>query len=330
MPEVRILSDADVRKVLTMKDCIDVIDTTMRTASKRDLMNPLRQIVPLPGDVTGFLGYMPGWLGDPKVFGAKLISVFPGNHAKGLGTHLGIVIIFETETGQPRAIMNGGTVTAIRTAAASGVATRALARDDASTVAILGYGEQAREHITAMAAVRPVRRVIVWGRSADKARAFIKDHADLAPDATFEVASSVEEAVADADIICTTTAAKEPILMGRWVKPGTHVNAVGASQPNVAEVDSDLVARSRYYVDFIPSVEAESKQYRDALEAGAISEGHIIGEVGAVLDGNVPGRQSPEDITFFESVGFAAEDLGTASFVLDRARTLNVGVPVDF
>jgi ornithine cyclodeaminase len=330
MPEVRILSDADVRKLLTMKDCIEVIDTTMRTASKRDLMNPLRQILPLPGDVTGFLGYMPGWLGDPKVFGAKLISVFPGNHAKGLGSHLGIVIIFETETGQPQAIMNGGTVTAIRTAAASGVATRALAREDASTVAVLGYGEQAREHIAAMAAVRPVRRVIVWGRDAAKAKAFVEEHTNLAPDATFETAASVEEAVAEADIICTTTATKEPILFGRWVKPGTHVNAVGASQPNVAEVDSDLVAKSRYYTDFIPSAEAESKQYRDALDAGVISEGHILGEVGAVLDGNAPGRQSPEDITFFESLGFAAEDLGTASFVLDRARAENVGVPVDF
>lgn len=330
MPEVRILSDDDVRQLLSMEDCIDVIDTTLRTASRRDLMNPLRQVVPLPGDVPGFLGYMPGWLGDPRVFGAKLISVFPQNHDKGLGSHLGIVILFETETGQPQAIMNGGSITAIRTAAASGVATRALAREDASTVAVLGYGEQAREHVAAMAAVRDITRVIVWGRSAEKAEAFINEHAGLAPDAAFETAGSVEEAVADAHIICTTTAAKEPILKGAWVKPGTHVNAVGASQPNVAEVDSDLVAKSRYYTDFIPSAEAEARQYKTALEEGVISEGHLIGEVGAVLNGEIPGRQSADDITFFESLGFAAEDLGTGSFVLDRAREKGVGVTVDF
>lgn len=330
MSEVRILGSEEVRKLLTMSDCVEVMDGVLRTAARRDLMNPLRTILPLPGDVTGFLGFMPCWLGDPKVFGAKLISVFPGNHNLGLSSHQGLVIIFETATGQPVAIMDGSAVTAIRTAAASGVATRALARADASTVAILGYGEQAREHVAAMAAVRPVKRVIVWGRSADKAKAFAVAEAGLVPGATFEAAETIEQAVAPADIICTTTAAREPILKGAWVKPGTHVNAVGASQPNVAEVDSDLVAKSRYYVDFIPSAEAEAAQYRTALAEGVITEDHILGEVGAVLDGNAPGRQSPDDITFYESLGFAAEDLATASFVLDRAKEQGVGVTVNF
>ena len=330
MSEVRILGRDEVRRLLTMKDCVEVMDRALRTTARRELMNPLRSILPLPTETPGFLGYMPGWLGDPQVFGAKLVSVFPGNHALGLSSHLGIVIIFETETGQPTAIMDGSAVTAIRTAAASGAATRALAREDASTLTILGYGEQAREHVAAMAAVRPIRRVIIWGRSYDKAKAFAEAEKGLAPDASFEAAETIEQAVAPADIICTTTAAKEPILKGAWVRPGTHINAVGASRPDVAEVDSDLVAKSRYYVDFIPSAEAEAAQYRTALAEGAIAEDHILGEVGAVLNGDAPGRQSADDITFYESLGFAAEDLATASFVLDRAKEQGVGVTVNF
>ncbi|RMF09042.1 MAG: ornithine cyclodeaminase family protein [Alphaproteobacteria bacterium] len=330
MTEVRILGSAEVRQLLSMTDCIEVIDKVLRTTARRRLMNPLRTVLALPGETPGFLGYMPGWLADPAVFGAKLISVFPGNHGRGLSSHQGVVVIFEIETGQPVAILDASAVTAIRTAAASAVATRALARRDASVLAVLGYGEQAREHVAAMAAVRPVRRVVIWGRSAEKARDFAKAHAALAPEARFEVAESVAEAVAGADLICTTTAAKQPILKGEWVKPGCHVNAVGASQPNVAEVDGTLVARSRYYVDFIPSAEAEAAQYRNALAAGLIGQDHILGEVGAVLDGEVPGRQSDDDITFFESLGFAAEDLATAHFVFERAATQNVGVTVRF
>ncbi|MEX1148275.1 MAG: ornithine cyclodeaminase family protein [Sphingomonadales bacterium] len=327
---MRILGSSEVRQLLTMKDCIEVIDGALRTASRRDLINPLRTGLRLPEGVPGILGYMPGYLGDPQVFGAKLVSVFPGNHDLGLSSHQGVVIIFETKTGQPIAILDGSTVTGIRTAAASGVATRALARGDATTLAVLGYGEQAREHIVAMAAVRRVNRVIVWGRSAERAQAFVRDWANLAPDATFETAYRVEAAVAEADIICTTTAAREPILKGAWVRPGTHINAVGASQPDVAEVDGDLITRSRYYVDFMPSTEAEAAPYRNALRDGLIGEDHVKGEVGAVLDGNAPGRQSADDITVFQSLGFAAEDLATAVFVLNKARSENVGVTVTF
>ncbi len=278
---------------------------------------------------------MPAWLGEPNLFGAKLVSVFLGNHSLGLSSHQGIVIIFEYRN-RPAGGDSGGhdavnhCLHPHRGGERGGGTLRVLPADDASTLTVLGYGATGARTCGGHGGCAPDQAGDRLGPVVrERLKPLPRPERGRAPDARFDAAETIEAAVAPADTVTrTTTAAREPILKGAWVKPGTDANAVGASQPNVAEVDSDLVAKSRYYVDFIPSAEAEKRpEHRTALAEGADpTEDHILGEVGAVLDGTAPGRQSADDITLYESLGFAAEDLATASFVLDRAREQNVGV----
>jgi ornithine cyclodeaminase len=320
--ELRVLSGADVRALLPMPDCIDLMQRTMATVSEGGARIPPRSVVPVSAG--NLMGIMPGYLAEPEGFGVKLISLFPQNPAAGLSSHLGLVMLFEPQHGQPVALMDAAELTAVRTAAVSGVATRLLARPDAGDLAILGAGEQAASHLEAMLAVRPISRVRVWSRTPNHAVRFA-DEASARHGLAIEVSDDVERAVAGADLICTVTASPEPILKGDWVAPGAHVNAVGASRPNAAEVDTDLVVKSRFFVDFRPSTALEAGEYLRALEAGAITAAHIRGEIGEVASGAVAGRGGAEEITLFKSLGIAAEDLAAAHFVLERARASAVG-----
>jgi ornithine cyclodeaminase len=295
---------------------------TMIGVSDGKARTPLRSVLPVsPGN---FMGIMPGYLAEPECFGLKLLSLFPQNPAAGLSSHLGLVMLFEPEHGRPVAIIDAAELTAIRTAAVSGLATRLLAREDAADLAILGAGEQARSHLAAMLAVRPIRRVRVWSRSADHAVAFTEE-ASAAAGLAIEVARSVPAAVEGADIVCTVTAALEPILLGDWIGPGVHLNVVGSSRAPAAEIDTPLVAKSRFFVDFRESTVNEGGEYRRALEAGAIGPEHILGEIGEVAAGRVAGRRAAEDVTLFKSLGIAAEDLAAAHYVLEQARAQGVG-----
>lgn len=269
----------------------------------------LRSLIPL-SDGRVF-GIMPGAMGAHAPFGAKLISVFPENFARGIQSHQGLVILFDPETGAPVCAVHAGEVTAIRTAAASAVATDALARKDARRLALLGYGEQAQTHARAIRKVRNFESIVVWGRSPERAQAFAR-RMQMEFRLLVTPAATVQEAVADADIICTVTSAPEPILKGEWVRPGTHVNVVGSSYAGPAEIDNDLVVRSRFIVDSREGVLNQGAEFLRAKQAGLIGDDHIVAEIGEVLVGKIEGRRSAEEITVYKSLGHIVQDLATA------------------
>jgi ornithine cyclodeaminase len=270
---------------------------------------------------------MPGYLGEPKSFGLKVISLFPANGDAGLPTHQGVVMLFGVEKGEPLGVFDADAITAIRTAAASAVATRVLARKDASDLAILGAGVQARTHLDAMRAVRPLKRVRVWSRSPIRAATFAKEESQRTG-LKVEAVPTAEAAVRDADLICTTTAAQEPIVRGAWLSPGAHINAVGACFASARELDSEAVRRGRLFTDCIESARNESGDFLLACQEGVIGGAHLLGEIGSVLLGRLEGRRSPDDITIYESLGIAVEDLAAAHFLLQRANETNGGIRV--
>ena len=326
--EIRILRSADVHALLPMKECIDLMQRTMIAVSEGRVVLPLRSVLMMPGD-TGMMGNMPAYLGDPECFGVKLISLMPRNKPPQYSSHLGIVLLFEVEHGQPVAMLDGAEITALRTAAASGLATRLLARPDASDLAILGAGEQAGTHLASMLCVRKLRRIRVWGRDLEKASAFAQAEG-AKHGVTIEVAGTARDCVKDADIICTVTKAREPILLGEWIKPGAHLNVVGSSIASTAEIDIPTVVKSRYFVDCRSSTITEGGDYLRALRAGAITPEHILGEIGEVANGSKVGRTSPDDVTLYKSLGIAPQDLASAHYVLQKAREQGVGQVIDF
>jgi ornithine cyclodeaminase/alanine dehydrogenase-like protein (mu-crystallin family) len=326
--EIRILRSADVHALLPMAECIDLMHRTMSAVSEGRVVLPLRSIMVMPGEL-GMLGNMPGYLAEPECFGVKLVSLIPRNKPPQHSSHLGLVLLFETEHGQPVAMLDGAEITAIRTAAASGLATRLLSRPDADDLTILGAGEQASSHLAAMLVVRKLRRVRVWARDPNKAEAFANAEG-AKHKLTIEVAPTVQEAVDQADIICTVTKAREPILLGEWIKPGAHLNVVGSSVATTAEIDIPTVVKSRYFVDYRSSTITESGDYLRALRVGAITPEHILAEIGEIANGSKIGRRSPADVTLYKSLGIAPQDLASAHYVLQRAREQGMGQVVEF
>ena len=326
--EIRILRSADVHSLLPMGECIDLMHRTMSAVSEGRVVLPLRSVLVMPGEL-GMMGNMPGYLGEPECFGVKLVSLIPRNKPPQYSSHLGIVLLFEVEHGQPVAMLDAAEITAIRTAAASGLATRLLAKPEASDLAILGAGEQASSHLAAMLCVRKLRRIRVWGRDEDKAAAFALTEG-AKHKVTIEVVSTPREAVTGADIICTVTKARDPILLGEWIEPGAHLNVVGSSISTTAEIDTPAVVKSRFFVDYRSSTITEGGEYLRALRAGAITPEHILGEIGEVANGSKTGRTSPGDVTLYKSLGIAPQDLASAHYVLQKARERRVGQVIDF
>jgi len=307
---MRIIDKNEIRRRLTYPRCIPIVREAMIAFSAGKTQQLLRSILPL-GEGRMF-GVMPGALGGTDPFGAKLLGVYPEAGKAGRSSHQGVVVLFDAETGAPVCVADAGEVTAIRTAAASAVATDALARTGARTLAILGYGEQATSHARALMQVRPFSAIKVWGRAPERAQAFAaKMAAELGVDV--RVADSVEAAVTDADVICTLTAAPEPILEGRWVKPGTHVNVVGSSYAGPAEIDNDLVTKSRFIADSREGVLAQGGEFLRAKAAGLIDDTHVLAEIGEVLAGAKPGRRSETDITVYKSLGHIVQDLAAVT-----------------
>ena len=306
---MRVIDRDEVARRLTYEICIPLVRQAMIAFSRGETRQHLRSIIPL---AQGHLfGIMPGALGDRAVFGAKLISIFPENFAKGRQSHQGVVVLFEPESGAPVCVVHAGEITAIRTAAASAVATEVLSRPDASRLAILGYGEQAATHARALLKVRSIGAVKVWGRSPDRAESFCQRmSAELG--IPFGSARDVQEAVSDADIICTVTGAREPVLKGAWVRPGTHVNLVGSSFAGPVEVDNDFVVRSRFIADSREGVLQQGAEFLRAKAAGLIGDAHVIAEIGQVLAGDIVGRRSAQDITAYKSLGHVVQDLASA------------------
>ncbi len=326
--EIRILRGTEVRQLLPMADCIDLMHRTMIAVSERRVVLPLRSVMVMPGD-RGMLGNMPGYLAEPECFGVKLVSLIPRNKPPLYSSHLGLVLLFEAEHGQPVALLDAAEITAIRTAAASGLATRLLANPDAGDLALLGAGEQARSHLEAMLTVRTPRRIRVWARDGAKSAAFARTEG-ARHGIAIEASPTVRAAVADADIICTLTKARDPILPGEWVAPGAHLNVVGSSIADAAEIDTATVVKSRFFVDCRDSTHHEGGEYRRALAAGAISPEHILGEIGEVANGSRVGRRARSDVTLYKSLGIAPQDLASAHHVLQAARAAGVGQVIDF
>lgn len=325
---LHILNGPEIKRLLPMSDCIDLMERTMIAVSQGKAVLPLRTAMQMPGDI-GRLGIMPGYLETADTYSAKLLSLFPRNAGTEHSSHVGALVLFETEHGYPIALIDAAEITAIRTAAASGMATRVLAREDASQLAILGTGEQAVRHLDAMLAVRAITDVRVWGRDLAKTAQFAEACA-ARHDVTIRAAASVEEAVDGADIVCTTTHAPEPILFGEWVAPGTHLNVVGSSIPTTAEIDGALVVKSRFFVDYRGSALAQAGEYLRTIEARLIGPEHILGEIGEVASGEVAGRMGDGDITLYKSLGIAAQDIAAGRLVLDRAKELGLGQTVQF
>jgi ornithine cyclodeaminase len=306
---MRFIDRDEVARRLTYELCIPIVRAAMIALSKGETKQLLRWIITLSEG--RLFGVMPGAMGANAPFGAKLISVFHDNFAKGIQSHQGLVILFDPETGAPVCVVHAGEITAIRTAAASAVATDALARKDARRLAILGYGEQAATHARAIGKVRTLESIVVWGRSRERARAFAERiQAELG--VPVSSAGSVEEAVGHADIICTVTAAAEPILKGEWVRPGTHVNVVGSGYAGPVEVDNDLVVRSRFIADSREGVLSQGAEFLRAKAAGLVGDDHVVAEIGQVLAGEVEGRRSAQEITVYKSLGHVVQDLASA------------------
>lgn len=311
-----------------MPACIDVMDQALRDVAAGRAILPLRTVVRLPDSPNAFAA-MPAVLGEGQSasIGAKIITVFPGNEATPFDSHIGVVLLFDNVNGQLLAIADASSITAIRTAAVSGVATRALARPDAGDLAILGAGVLAMPHLDAMCAVRTIRRVRVWNRSSERAEQFAararEQHGlDVA------ITSTARDAVTGADIVCTITSARSPVLEGAWLTPGAHVNAVGASIPTARELDTEAVRRARLYVDRRESALNEAGDFLIPKSEGAVTDDHIVAELGEVLIGAAPGRNSETEITLFKSLGLAIEDVAALRHVHGKAVASGAGTPV--
>ncbi|TPJ03262.1 ornithine cyclodeaminase family protein [Mesorhizobium sp. B2-8-1] len=327
-PEFLLIDKNAIRDILSLSLALEATEAALRKTSSGMARQQIRRTLELPGAAGSCLSLMYAALDDRPLFGAKVLSVFPDNFAHGFASHRGGVFLFDKDHGRPVALIDGGELTAWRTAAASAVATRALSREDSTTLTLFGYGEQARRHVAAIADVRPIHAIHVWGRDFAKAQHFTEEQSA----AGFQAKAHRDpgEAVREADIICTTTSSEKPVLCGEWLPPGVHINAVGASVASCRELDLDCVRRAQIWVDYLPMALTAAGELIEAIETGVIGVDHIRGEVGDVLAGAKPGRTGDDQITLFRSLGVPAQDIELANLVYISARNAGLGTSIDF
>jgi len=322
MTNILILNEHEVEHLLTMRECIGVMEEALASLARGEVHNPLRSVV-RAAEAKGFLGLMPAFRGGAvPLFALKEVCIFPGNPARGLDTHLGAVLLHSGETGELMGVMNAAAITAIRTAAVSAVATRLLARENARSLAIIGAGVQGRTHLEAIPLVRKIDDIRIVSRNREKAEALAGKGA--------RVVQSVEEAVRGADIVVTATSSREPVIKREWIADGVHINAVGSSIAAARELDGATVAAASLFIDRRESTVNESGDYLSALREGAIGDDHIRGEIGDILIGKTAGRTSQSEITLFKSLGLAVEDLASAEFLFEKAKREGAGTWVDW
>ena len=327
-PETLLISGADVRALLPMSECIEVMAAALNSVTDGSSVLPLRTVMRLDGTPNAFAA-MPAVVGrgDGASLGAKIITVFPGNDSTPYDSHIGVVLLFDAEHGKLLAIADASTITAIRTAAVSGLATRLLAREDAKELALLGAGVLAMTHLDAVKCVRDIRRVRVWTRSGERAKDFAVRAAKRFG-IEVVVADRARSAVEGADVVCTITASRTPVLEGAWLSPGTHVNAVGASISTARELDTAAVVKSRLFVDRRESTLAEAGDFLMPRGEGAVTDAHILGELGDLLAGSVKGRVNRDDVTLFKSLGLAVEDVAALRHIHTKALATGSGASV--
>jgi len=322
-----IINHSLVRELLPMQDCMEVVGKALAGLARGEGVQPLRSGILRP-DREGVLAWMPGSLAAGQPFGIKVLSVVDNPGVLGVESHQGAVVIFDPTNGSPLALCEAGAITAVRTAAVSALATDCLAHADSATLAILGAGTQASSHIEAMLEVREISDIRVWSRDADKVQAFAKEQASR-HGVTVEAAADIVSAIAGADIVCTTTSAREPILFGQMLEPGMHVNAVGASIPSWREIDPGVLPLATLFTDRRESLSSEAGEFIDAVKTGLVEQGLVVPEIGEVLNGDHPGRTSETEITLFRSLGLAVEDIASAELVYQRAVEGGVGTHAD-
>lgn len=322
-----LIGEKDVPSLLPMDACMDVMAAALTTLARGGAILPLRPLMRIP-QKSGILGMMPAYMDAPDALGVKVITVFNGNQGTDYDSHQGVVLLFEPEHGSVVAIIDASSVTAIRTAAVSGVATRLLAREDASDLCIIGSGVQARTHLDAMRLARRIARVRVWSRNAENARAFARE-ASAQQDIDVDVMDSAKDAVAGAHIICTTTSAREPVVEGAWISEGAHLNVVGSSTPSAREVNSEGMTRARLFVDRRESTLSEAGDFLIPRAEGVIGDDHIVAELGELLTGAHMGRTSPDEVTLFKSLGLAVEDVAAAHYIHAEATRRGMGTTVE-
>lgn len=307
-----IVEEKEALERLTMPVCIELMEKALSDLAVGKCCQPMRSVLTIPGNNS--FGFMPAHLGD--CFGAKIITAFHGNLGTKYPSHMGYVMIFEAEHGAPVGMADANIITMVRTGAVSGVATQYLARRDARKLAIIGCGAQGRSHLEAMLCVRPsIETVTCYDISAENARRYAQEMtARFGRPVT--PCASVQEAVADADIVCTVTPSKEAYLEADWIKPGCHINAVGTFTPTTREVTSALVARSRLYADHVEAMKKEAGEYLIPLSEGLITPEHIVGSIGDVINGTAPARGSETEITLFDALGLAVEDVMCGKYLV--------------
>jgi ornithine cyclodeaminase len=308
---------ARVEELLDYPGCIEAMRRAMVALSSGERPQPLRQIFTVGNDQ--MFGTMPGELAAFSTFGAKLVSVFADPQRPGRTRHQGVVVAYDRETGAVSCIADAEPITKIRTACATAAATDALARADANVLAIFGTGVQAEAHLHALPLVRRFREILLWGQSSQRTGELAEQMSEVLGQAIAPVADG-REAAERADVICTVTSSAQPILLGEWVKPGTHVNLVGSSYVGPVEVDTALVARSRYIADYRPGVLAQGAELAVARDADVIDDAHVVCEIGDVLAGRVPGRENDSQVTIYKSLGHVVQDLAAAAYLRGRAK----------
>jgi ornithine cyclodeaminase len=319
MPFIMTIGFFDAAQVVALLDypgCIEAVRRAMIALSSGERPQPLRQIFTVGKNE--MFGTMPGELQALSTFGAKIVSVFPDPERPGCTRHQGVVIAYDGETGAVSCIADAEPITKIRTGCATAVATDALARRDSQVLAIFGTGIQADAHLHAVPLVREFREIRLWGRSADKTRAFAERMSAEIGEGINAMSDPRETAEA-ADVICMVTSSREPVVLGDWVKPGTHVNLVGSSYLGPVEIDSALVAKARYIADYRPGVVAQGSELAVAREAGLVDDTHVVAEIGEVLAGRLVGRENDEQITIYKSLGHVAQDLAAAAYLRERS-----------
>jgi ornithine cyclodeaminase/alanine dehydrogenase-like protein (mu-crystallin family) len=308
-----IVSASEIETLVSMTDAIEIVTAAMIRLSGGSISSPERWVERVAPN--GLMALMPGSATD-GAFGVKVLSLFTAGARKGSPGHQGMMLSFDRETGRPLSVIEASALTGLRTSAASAAATRAMARPDASSMALIGCGEQAIWHARALPLVRKIDTAYVWSRDHDRAHAFADKH--LGHIARVVVSSTVEAAVAKADIITTLTHSSDPLLFGRWLRAGQHLNLIGSSRAAFREVDDETVMRSRFVADNLEHVLSQGGELRHALHAGLVDRNHIVGEIGEVLAGNIAGRTSADEITLYKSLGHVAQDLAVAEAIHQR------------
>jgi alanine dehydrogenase len=319
-----LLTREDVEQLLTMEDAIAAVERAQIQSARGTAVLPLRLGTPV-AEAAGIHLMMPAYLPEEPALGFKSASAFRNNPERGLPLIDALIALLEPDTGRLLAIMDGVHITTTRTAAASAVATRALAGEDAGVLALIGSGVQARSHLDAMLCVRPVRQVRVSSRTPESAEAFAAWAQAAYPDQETRVASNARAAIEGADIVCTVSTATEPVLEYDWLAPGCHVNGVGSHSPTAREIDGETMRRARVAVDSRAAALGECGDCMIPLAEGLFDEAHVSDEIGDILLGTKPGRSSHDEITVYQSNGTAAQDVATAKLVYDRATEQGIG-----